>query len=118
MNSIENKIFHDLYKASEGLMIFTFHTRYLLTPAQVYKFTAKYSKLEYIEVSDIKIELTNKGRQFIIGAGLDKEETNIFEKIPFQFINQNKIKINEFYAPIKDKLDKKKFKSIFEEKEG
>ena len=99
-------------------MIFTLHNRYLLTPAQIFRFSDKYSKLGYIKITDTRIEMTNDGRQFIMGTGLAGEEINVFEKIPLQFINNQAIKINEFYVPIKFKLDRKKFTKIFEEKEG
>ncbi len=118
MNLTDKKIFQDLYKSSEGLMAFTFYKRYFLTPSQVYKFVDKYSKLEYIILSDLKIQLTDKGRQFILGKGLNKEEVDVFRNMPKQFINYSKIGINEFYTPIKDKLDPKRFSSLFEETEG
>jgi len=61
---IYRDILEELYGSHKGLQAYTLYTRRSIEPEDILSFMDKYSKIEYINVSEdeSRIELTEKGR--------------------------------------------------------
>lgn len=106
-NNFERKIFKDLFKASKGLHLFTFHARYRISTLQLGKFLDKYQKNDIILLHGDKLYLTQSGRKFLLGSNLHIIKENNSQhslKVPEKFLDV-KLEINTFYVPDITKLD-------------
>lgn len=96
---LEIQILKNLFKSDHGLFIFTLFQRLRVSPKDLFEGILELVKLELIiEVSE-RVELTHKGKEYVINNKLASEiDSNKFGKIPAEFIGR-KIGINEFYLP-------------------
>lgn len=60
------QVFSDLYQSENGLLAYTFYSRYSLMPSEAIDFIDTYQNEGYISIDDeLRIKLTNKGRDSI-----------------------------------------------------
>ena len=93
----EIRMLLDLYISVEGLTPYTFYQRYKFSPVQVYQFTERFEKKNYIESKDGKIYITKEGQSFIDQNRFNFDK-NKFSRVPEEFIVP-RLKVNEPYIP-------------------
>lgn len=104
INDVNLKMLEDLYKSKNGLVPYTFYTRYGLMPSEILSFVQEYQEKGIVEVShDNRILLTEKGYQMA-----EKEIYSINSDISYsEFTNHyrehikswDSMEINEPYIP-------------------
>lgn len=98
-NYLFKKILLDLFKASDGLYIFTLYKRYNVSPSKLFLLVNELVERKIIINEENRIVLTSNGREYVISNNISlKPTTKKYERIPQNFIGR-KIGINEFYLP-------------------
>lgn len=103
----------ELYIHNSVSMYF-FHEKYMLSPAQLGRTIRKFTNIECVIMNDDNIELTEKGRKWIIANRKKlfiKTKEKYWKNIPIEMI-QETFKINDTYKPNTKKLDSELFKII------
>jgi predicted transcriptional regulator len=99
VTQVEQSILKELFKSSNGLLVYTIYGKFRLTPAEVFKFLQKFSTADIIKQEEEKISLTEKGKKFLLfRKKAPSNSKDKFSNIPEKFLSAN-IKINEFYTP-------------------
>jgi hypothetical protein len=99
LSKLEKRILQDLFKASEGLYMFTVYQRYRLSPKDLFVSLESLKTKKLIVDEEDRMTISNEGKEFVIFNNLsssDKKER--FSRIPDEFIGR-RININEFYFP-------------------
>ena len=95
----ENNILKDLYESTNGLFAYTFYSRYLIEPEEMFFFIEKYVKKGVLKYEDDRLSLTNEGKNIVLKQlFFNKKGKGKFSNIPQEFI-QEKIEINSLYLP-------------------
>ena len=96
----------ELYIHNSVSMYF-FHEKYMLSPAQLGRTIRKFTNIECVIIDDNNIELTDKGRKWIIANRKElflKTKEKYWKNIPIEML-QAAIKTNDTYKPNVKKLD-------------
>ncbi len=94
--------------------LYSFHEKYLLSPAQLARTINKFVDEGIIELNNEMISLTTKGEKWIV---CNRKALFLFEKdkywkeIPGD-MRQRAMGIKELYLPNRNKIDKELFKNI------
>lgn len=106
MKNFERKIFYDLYKSSGGLFVYTFYSRYKITPEILSKFVGKFLDSNMITFENNRITLTDSGRKFVENRKFTSPYgIDTFANIPQEFKGE-KIEIDQPYLPNRSELPK------------
>lgn len=96
-------IFHDLNVSEKGLLGFTLHNRYNLSPSDVISFIMDYQKKGYISCDkEYRIKITKSGREALleIEAKLSRNKMYRVGSDYFDSVSKtDKIAINHPYIP-------------------
>ncbi|WP_165026918.1 hypothetical protein [Dysgonomonas sp. ZJ279] len=92
------RILKDLFESVEGLYAYTFYSRYKISPDVLVQFIDKFEEKEFIEYTDGKITITEKGKEYVLKTFQIIEEDEKFSKISDKFIS-DQIEINSLYLP-------------------
>jgi glutaredoxin-related protein len=99
MMKFEKKMLKDLYESVDGLLIFTFHSRYSIEPEDMFLFIDKYLTKRVLKYENNKLNLTEEGRNVVLKQFFHKRESKSkFSNIPKEFI-KTKIEINSLHLP-------------------
>lgn len=100
------QLFYDLNLSEKGLLAFTIHNRYNLTPTEVISFITYYREKGFITCDEeYKIKITESGRAAILKIQ-EKRQINVPHTKGSEYFNEqrttNRIVINEPYIPNAD----------------
>lgn len=99
MNILTKKLLQDLFRASDGLYIFTLYQRFNVSPKELYLTINELVEKKIILSDEDRLSLTSEGKEFVINSDISiKKAKNKSEKIPSEFLGR-RIEINEFYLP-------------------
>lgn len=101
----------ELYIHNSVNMYF-FHEKYMLSPAQLGRTIRKFTNIKCVIINDNNIELTDKGRKWIIANRKElflKTKEKYWKNIPVEMA-QEAFKINDTYKP--KKFDSELFKAL------
>lgn len=110
MDYLEKKIFIDLYESVDGILAFTFHSRYKISPAELTKIILKNREIEYLNYEDGKLSLTEKGRSEALKIYLTSKKT----EQTFSEVRVPHMPINSLYLPSIESLPKELLEKILE----
>lgn len=103
----------ELYLYNSVSMYF-FHEKYMLSPAQLGRTIRKFADIECVIMNENRIELTEKGRKWIIANRQElflKTKEKYWKNVPAD-MTQDTIKISDKYKPNRNKLDSELFKTL------
>jgi hypothetical protein len=106
-NVVDREILKNLLKQG-SIKWYFFHEKYRLSPGQLSRSLNKLEALEFVIIKDDEVTITKEGRAVVV-----LERNNILRITP----NENwkiiqdyrvgkKLELNEFYLPIKKKMQK------------
>jgi len=99
LSNTDRIIINDLFKATEGLFIYTLYSRYKFSPKDIFESINKLETEGIIHNADDRISLTKAGVDFAIAKHINYKENKSDKHMPV-FCNGPKIEINEFYIPL------------------
>lgn len=95
-----------------SVSLYFFHEKYMLSPAQLGRTIRKFTDIECVILNENRIELTEKGRKWIIANRRElflKTKEKYWKNIPIEMA-QKTFKISDTYKP--KKLDSELFKTL------
>lgn len=96
----EKQILVEIFKASNGLFLFTLHRQLNLSPKEIFSAVENLKSLGLIELLEDKVKITKKGIGYSVQNPLkDQKVLKNETKIQDDFVGR-KININEFYIPL------------------
>ena len=106
-STIQKEILKDLFRASEGLDLFTFWRRYRISPAEMFKIVDKLEKNNLVHIVDERIFLTTYGRKYLTAnrSFLTSRGKRPWREIPDAF-KAEKLPVNKPIAPILSLMDR------------
>lgn len=106
LTRLQRVIFKDLFKARGKLDSFTLFRRYYITPSQLAASISKFIENQYIEYRDGELQLTSKGKRWLVEEGFSFDTIHDFpwKTIPDEF-KQERLPPWLPYAPEIDLLD-------------
>lgn len=100
------QLFYDLNLSEKGLLAFTVHSRYNLTPTDVISFISIYKEKGFITCdNEYRIKITEPGRAAILKIQEERKINVPHTKGAEYFVEQqttNRLAINEPYIPNAD----------------
>ena len=100
--------------SKDKIEFYFFHEKYRLSPAQLARSLKKFFDLELIEIDNVLIILTQKGREWIFHNRLKlflSKKSKYWKNIPEE-MKQDTLAINELYLPFKKNIDEEILKNI------
>lgn len=98
-SKIDKQILSELFKASDGLYLFTLHRHLNLSPKELFNSVEKLKSSGFVEVSNDRVVITKDGVKYSTQMPLKlKKEIKIDKLIKEEFLGE-RININEFYIP-------------------
>lgn len=95
----ERLILVEIFKASNGLFLFTLHRQLKLSPKELFISVENLKSKGLIEISEDRITITKEGINYSVHTPLKiKSDTNNEKLIKEDFLGR-RININEFYIP-------------------
>ena len=88
LRSVEKVLIRDLALAKNGLNAYTLFRRYTIRPAQLSNAIRTFEELGYVNFDGWRLEMTGKGREWLIKSGLGILETGEtpWREIPQEFV--------------------------------
>lgn len=104
---VEREILKNLLK-KDTIDWYFFHEKYKLSPGQLSRSMKKLEAWEYIVIEDDKIHITNDGIKRLIAERNDKLRKRTVEiwQLPQSERLVEKLNVNQFYLPNKNKMKK------------
>jgi predicted methyltransferase len=99
LSNIDRFIINDLFKATEGLFVFTLYSRYKVSPKELFESINKLEAEGILINSDDRISLTKEGVNFAIKRQMNYTDAEKSDKIP-DFSKGPKIEVDKFYIPL------------------
>lgn len=101
LSNIDKFVINDLFKATEGLFVFTLYSRYKVSPKELFESINKLETGGILIYSDDRISLTKEGVNFAIKRQkhFKEDAEEISDKAP-DFSKGPKIEVNKFYIPL------------------
>lgn len=99
--NLSQKILQDLFESSNGLYAYSFYSRYKIKANELISFINKYEKEGIIGYDDGRLNITEKGKKFVLSSYYTISHFNKSSKyssIPTVFLGK-KIEINSLYLP-------------------
>lgn len=95
----ERQILLEIFKASNGLFLFTLHRQLNLSPKELFLSVENLKSNGLIEISEDRITITKEGINYSVHTPLKiKLEINDKKVVKEEFLG-TRININEFYIP-------------------
>ncbi len=99
LTNLAKRLLIDLFKASEGLFVFTLYHRYSISPKELFLAIKELQENNLITNENDRLSLTQKAKEFIITNKIFvQRRVNKFDTIPENFLGRS-IAINQFYLP-------------------
>jgi hypothetical protein len=95
----ENKILIEIFKASNGLFLFTLHRQLNISPKDLFLSVENLKSYGLINVNDDRVTLTTKGVDYSTKTTLNIKTEKTNQKIIKEDFMGKIININEFYIP-------------------
>ena len=95
----EKNILTEIFKASNGLFLFSLYRQLNLSPKEIFIAVEKLKENKLIDISGDRVTITKEGVGYAVQNPLKiREEKTFTKKIDEDFIGR-RIDINEFYIP-------------------
>lgn len=99
ISNTDRIIINDLFKATEGLYIYTLYSRYKISPKDIFESINKLEAEGIIYNTEDRISLTKSGIDYAIIKQINYRYKNSIKQMPV-FCNGPTIMINKFYIPL------------------
>lgn len=99
LSKTEKTILLDLFKASNGLFLFTLHRQSNLSPKEIFIAIENLLANKLIELTDDRVTATKEGIDFVIKNTIRNKADNDKKNLFIENFKGQRIEINSFYIP-------------------
>ena len=100
IKEVYKHILKDLYESVSGLYVYTFSSRYNLTPKETFEFIRTYKNKDYLEYVNDRIILTKNGKRNVFSKIFHRKmKKGLRSNLPTEYKGE-KINIDTPYVPL------------------